>query len=71
MNYSFDCYFFIEKNNLRSRPYCDKLQQEIRPKNCFNCGWYKKSLDGMVELDPNIVMKIKNYPRKSLGLEEL
>lgn len=37
VEYRLDCKY-IEQQRLR--PYCHKLQKEIRPKNCFGCGWY-------------------------------
>lgn len=37
MKYKLDCQYMEQQ---RIRPYCNKLQKEIRPKNCDECGWY-------------------------------
>ena len=37
MIYKLDCQY---SESQRLRPYCHKLQREIRPRDCSTCGWY-------------------------------
>lgn len=38
--YKKDCAYYTDDNQ-RIRPYCSKLESEVRPKDCACCGWYQ------------------------------
>lgn len=41
MNYKIDCVFYIGTNT-RLRPYCHKLNKEIRVRDCDDCGYFRR-----------------------------
>ena len=70
MMYKFDC-VYIERQRLR--PYCYKLDKEIRPKDCHDCGWYRMnatSIDrsDILQFGELTVEDVRRIMRK--GLEE-
>lgn len=70
INYKIDCVHYTPSNNSRSRPFCYKLTQEIRPKDCVGCGWYRRyqQPNEMVEVDVELNKLLRSRSREELGL---
>jgi hypothetical protein len=66
--YKPDCAHYLSEHQ-RVRPYCDKLNREIRPSNCSECTLYVKASDVIASLDPAVIRLLQIKSKEQLGLE--